>query len=324
MKAHELFLFLTTFLASAIEVVEMVTIVLGVGMTRGWPATLGGAASGIVVLCGMIAVLGPALTFVPISVLRATVGILLLLFGVQWLRKGIFRLSKYGFRPRIKVDKEDEGRASQELDRRVDWTAFVLAFKGVLLEGLEVAFIIVTFGAATHHLTLTVISAASAFVIVIAIAILIQKALKNIPGHVIKFSVGLLLVTFGTYWAAEGLGVEWPGEDLSIVALLAIYFLFALVWLSSVRHSGEYFEKGRPKAGAPSGLGMNYLEKFALFWYRFIIGDDWAGAAIILVGFIGTYQLVKMNLNEYWLLPLAVMVSLSVSLFRLGRNGRSK
>jgi uncharacterized membrane protein len=321
MKIHELFLFLTTFLASAIEIIEMVIIVLGVGMTRGWPATLGGAVSGVVVLCGVIAALGPALTFVPISVLRATVGILLLLFGVQWLRKGIFRLSKYGFRPRAKVDDEEELADLRKQEGRIDWTGFVLAFKGVLLEGLEVAFIIVTFGAATHHWTLAVISSAAAFVIVVAVTTVIQKALKGIPNHVIKFAVGLLLVTFGTYWAAEGLGVDWPGEDLSIVVLLAAYFLFALACLSSIRRSGGFLEKGRPKAGGPPGASMNHLKQFALFWYRFIIGDDRVGAAIIFGGFIATYPLVKGKLNGYWLLPLAVMASLSVSLFRLSRNG---
>ncbi len=237
MEIHKLFIFLTTFLASAIEVIEMVTIVLGVGMTRGWPATMGGAVVGILTLIGIIATLGPALTFIPISVLRATIGILLLLFGVQWLRKGIFRISKYGFRPRTKLMEEDEETVRGNESGAIDWTAFVLAFKGVLLEGFEVAFIIVTFGAATHHFGLAALSAASAFVIVVAIAAVIQKSLKEIPGHLIKFSVGLLLVTFGTYWAAEGLGVNWPGEDLSIVALLIFYFLFAIAWLPVMRHS---------------------------------------------------------------------------------------
>jgi uncharacterized membrane protein len=320
MKIHDLFLFLAAFLASAIEVVEMVTIVIGVGMTRGWPATLGGAVAGMVVLCGIVAVLGPALTFMPIAALRATVGMLLLLFGVQWLRKGIFRLSKYGFRPRGKVADGDDDPVMENKDGRIDWTAFVLALKGVLLEGLEVAFIIVTFGAATHHFMLAVISAASAFVIVVAVATMIQKALKGIPGHVIKFAVGLLLVTFGTYWAAEGVGVEWPGEDLAIVVLLAVYSLFALICVASIRHKGGYLERGRPKAGVPPELGMNYLERFALFWYRFIIGDDWIGAAIIFGGFVGTYQLVKVSLEGYWFLPLTVIGSVSVSIFRLVKN----
>ncbi len=237
MKMHTLFLFLTTFLAAGVEVIEMVTIVLGVGMTRGWPATLGGAAAGFLALSAIVAIFGPALTYIPISVLRAIVGILLLLFGLQWLRKGIWRLGQYGIKTHIKIEDDEEEIGSRAPRGRVDWTAFVLAFKGVLLEGLEVAFIVVTFGAATENIQLAVLSSVSAFIIVIAIAAIIQKALGNIPGHVIKFSVGLLLVTFGTFWSAEGLGVEWPGEDLSILGLLGLYILFALIWVPFLRNS---------------------------------------------------------------------------------------
>jgi len=236
MKMHTLFLFLTTFLAAGVEVIEMATIVLGVGMTRGWPATLGGAAVGFLTLSAIVAILGPALTYIPISILRAIVGILLLLFGLQWLRKGIWRLRLYGFTAHMKIEDDDEADP-QTPHGRVDWTAFVLVFKGVLLEGLEVAFIVVTFGAATENIRLAVLSAVSAFIIVIAVAAMIQKALRNIPGHVIKFSVGLFLVTFGTFWSAEGLGVEWPGEDLSILGLLGLYLLFALIWVPFLRNS---------------------------------------------------------------------------------------
>lgn len=237
MKMHTLFLFLTTFLAAGVEVIEMVTIVLGVGMTRGWPATFGGAAVGLLTLSAVVAIFGPALTYIPISVLRAMVGILLLLFGLQWLRKGIWRLGQYGVKAYIKIEEDDEETVSETPRGRVDWTAFVLAFKGVLLEGLEVAFIVVTFGAATQNIRLAVLSAVSAFIIVIAVAAMIQKSLRNIPGHVIKFSVGLLLVTFGTFWSAEGLGVEWPGEDLSILGLLGLYILFAFIWVPFLRRS---------------------------------------------------------------------------------------
>ena len=137
----------------------------------------------------------------------------------------------------MKIEEDDDETDSKTPRGRVDWTAFVLAFKGVLLEGLEVAFIAVTFGAAIQNIHLAVLSAASAFIIVIAIAAIIQKALRNIPGHVIKFSVGLLLVTFGTFWSAEGLGVEWPGEDLSILGLLSLYVLFAFIWVPYLRKS---------------------------------------------------------------------------------------
>lgn len=235
MRTHDLFLFLTAFLASGVEVVEMVTIVLGVGMTRGWPATFSGAAVGLLTLSAVVAAFGHALTYIPISLLRAIVGILLLLFGLQWLRKGIWRLSQYGVKAHVKIEEDETD--SQPPRGRVDWTAFILAFKGVLLEGLEVAFIVVTFGAATRNIQLAVLSAVLAFIIIIVVAVVIQKALRNIPGHIIKFSVGLLLVTFGTFWSAEGLGVEWPGEDFSILGLLSLYALFALSWVVFLRKS---------------------------------------------------------------------------------------
>lgn len=129
--------------------------------------------------------------------LRATVGILLLLFVAQWLRKGIWRLSQYGFKLGISVDEDDGKTDHQNAQGIVDWIAFVIAFKGALLKGLEMAFIVVTFGAITHNIELAVLSAGTAFVIVIGVAVVIQKALKNIPGHVIKFSVGLLLSALG-------------------------------------------------------------------------------------------------------------------------------
>jgi uncharacterized membrane protein len=212
----------------------MVTIVLGVGVTRGWPATLFGAGVSLALLVSIIAILGPALTMVPIDVLRATVGILLLLFAVQWLRKGIVRVSRYGFRAR---PSRTDYRDRTEIIKRsgFDWAAFVLAFKGVLLEGLEVAFIVVTFGAATNAVGVAVTGAASAFVFVVAIALLVRRTLEEIPDHVIKLGVGLLLTTFGTFWAAEGLGVEWPGEDLAILYLLCLYILYALITVSLLR-----------------------------------------------------------------------------------------
>ena len=256
MKMHTIFLFLTTFLAAGVEVIEMVTIVLGVGMTRGWPATFGGAAVGLLTLSAAVAIFGPALTYIPISVLRAMVGILLLLFGLQWLRKGIWRLGQYGIKAYIKIEEDDEETVSETPRGRVDWTAFVLAFKGVLLEGLEVAFIVVTFGAATQNIRLAVLSAVSAFIIVIAVAAMIQKSLRNIPGHVIKFSVGLLLVTFGTFWSAEGLGVEWPGEDLSILVLLGLYILFAFIWVPFLRRSqNSRLDKQKGRSLMSSQLG---------------------------------------------------------------------
>jgi uncharacterized membrane protein len=314
MNTNTLLLFLTIFLASAVEVVEMVAIVLGVGLTRGWRATIGGIVAALLVLSGVVAVLGPALTLIPISVLRATVGILLLLFGSQWLRKGILRINLYGFSSPNSSDYDEETILQNGPDG-MDWTAFVLSFKGVLLEGLEVVFIVVTFGSATSRIGLAALSATAACVAIVALAFLIQRKMRDIPRHIVKYSVGLLLVTFGTFWAAEGLGVEWPGEDLSILFLLALYFLFSIVCLYWLRRTSRSPLANNSK-GQAAASRLGYLKQFAWFWYQFLIGDDWLGAAIIVFGFVATCFFVKTGITAFWLLPVIVMLSSSLSLLR--------
>ncbi len=236
---HQVFFFLAAFLGTAVEVVEMMTILLGVGMTSGWRPTLLGAGAGFVLLAAIVAGLGPALTLIPIDPLRATIGVLLLLFGLQWFRKGIFRVGVYGFKPRVR--KQEARTERLRPVSRIDWSAFVVAFKGVLLEGLEVVFIVVTFGAATHHQGLAIFGAVAAFLVVATVSVFVRRLLRDIPEHVIKFAVGLLLATFGTFWAVEGLGLEWPGEDGAIVGILMLYLVYSIVCfavLARVRGSG--------------------------------------------------------------------------------------
>jgi uncharacterized membrane protein len=311
MNIHAFFLVLVTFFAAMVEAVEMATIVLGAGMTRGWPSTALGSGVGIAALVGTLLLLGPALGDISIRELRAIIGILLLLFGVQWLRKGILRITLYGFRPRV---TEKVTKTSEKHERRhvTDWTAFVLSFKGVLLEGAEVVFIILTFGVATRHLDLAILGASAAFVVVSAGAVLAYPILQKLPGHVIKCGVGLLLVSYGTFWGASGLGVRWPGSDLAILPLLGLYMAFSFVSIRLLRRSHMASEPDPlQKEARPS-----YFKSFALFWYGFIIGDDWIGAIVILAGFAGTYWLAKEEIVSCWLLPLALLVSVSLSLDR--------
>ncbi len=225
---HQAFLILTVFVAAAVEVVEMLTIVIGVGVTRGWRATGVGVVAGFLVLAGVVAVLGPALTLMPIGVLRALVGILLL-FGLQWLRRPIFRIADTGLIPSGDAGEVDEEDRLPE--HGFDWTAFALSFKGVVLEGLEVAFIVVTFGVATGELPLGIIGAVAAFVIVGGAGAIAHSWIRRTPEQGLKLVVGLLLVTYGTFWAGEGLGVAWPGGDLAILVLLADYVALALLAL---------------------------------------------------------------------------------------------
>jgi uncharacterized membrane protein len=225
------------FLASAVEMVEALTIVLGVGVVRGWRSTLIGAGSAFVVLAVLVAALGPALSHIPIDALRLVVGALLLAFGLQWLRKAILRSSGFvalhdedvAFRS----EREQAAAAGTEMRAGLDWYSFTVAFKGVLLEGLEVVFIVISFGSAQDALGPAAAGAAAAFVVVVAAGILAQGPLSRVPENTIKFAVGLLLTSFGCFWGAEGAGVDWPGDEVSLLGVIAFFVVlsFALVRL---------------------------------------------------------------------------------------------
>jgi uncharacterized membrane protein len=223
--------FATTFLAAAVEIVEMVIIVVGVGTIRGWRSTLIGAASGLVILAALILALGMALTLVPIGVLRLVVGSLLFVFGLQWLRKGIRRVAASGFRGMDARTATDDGIPTHG----IDWTAWLLAFKGVLLEGLEVTIIVVTFGAAARAFPTAALAAAAALVVIGGAGALARRAVERIPRSALQLLVGTLLSAFGTFWAVEGLGIAWPGADLAIIALAAWYILAAAAYISRLR-----------------------------------------------------------------------------------------
>jgi len=233
-------LFLAAFLASAVEMVEALTIVLAVGITRGWRSTLIGVAAAALALAVIVAALGPALTLVPIDALRLVVGGLLLAFGLQWLRKAILRASGYvplhdeaGIYERERADAE---RAGDERRAGLDWYSFTLSFKGVLLEGLEVAFIVITFAADKGGSVAISASAAAAALVVVAVTgVLVRGPLSRVPENLLKFSVGLLLITFGTFWGAEGAGVSWPGDDAALPVLLGAYALVSFGFVQLLR-----------------------------------------------------------------------------------------
>jgi uncharacterized membrane protein len=221
----------TTFLASAVEAIEMVVIVLGVGATRGWRSTVLGAVAGFALLAVIIAVLGVALAAVPIGPLRAVVGTLLVLFGLQWYRKGIARVAARGLAGVSEEAVQDEDVPASG----VDWVAFVLAFKGVLLEGLEIALIVVSFGLAAGQLGLSVVGAAAAVLVIGAVGFALKGIVTRIPRSLLQLVVGTLLTSFGTFWSLEGLGVTWPQSDLDIVALLVVYALAAAAYIGLER-----------------------------------------------------------------------------------------
>jgi uncharacterized membrane protein len=231
MSAAAAYVLFTTFLASAVEAIEMVTIVVGVGATRGWRSTLIGAGAGFATLAVVVVALGAALTAVPIGALRLVVGALLLIFGLQWFRKGVMRVAARGLAG-IKEPELDEHARSQP---GLDWTAFVLAFKGVLLEGLEVAFIVVSFGANANQLGLAVIGGVGAVVVIGGIGLAVHRSVSRIPRSLLQLIVGVMLTTFGTFWSLEGIGVSWPAGDATIVALLLVYALTAAAFITLER-----------------------------------------------------------------------------------------
>ena len=233
---------LATFLASTVEAIEMITIVVGVGATRGWRATLTGAGAGFLVLVVVVSVFGLALSAIPIGPLRLLVGALLLVFGLQWFRKGVTRVAARGFAG-MQFDAGDT--EIEWTGAGLDWTAFTLAFKGVLLEGLEVAFIVVTFGTGAGLLGPAIVGGAGAMVVVGLAGLAIHPLLRRIPRSFLQLVVGTLLTTFGTFWALEGLGVSWPAGDGALIGLLVLYAATAITYISLERGRALGFAFGR-------------------------------------------------------------------------------
>jgi uncharacterized membrane protein len=224
-------LVLAVFLACAVEMVEAFTIVLAVGTTRGWRSALEGAAVAVVALAALVGVAGPALVHAPVSGLRVVVGGVLLVFGLGWLRKAVLRAS--GLKAKHDEDQIFADRVA-ELAGPVrapgtDGAGFAVAFKGVFLEGVEVVIIVLTLGSTDASLGLAAAAAAAALVVVGVVGLLVARQLSGVPENALKMGVGLMLVSFGTFFAGEGLHVHWPGADLAVVVLVAGYG--ALSWL---------------------------------------------------------------------------------------------
>jgi uncharacterized membrane protein len=233
-------LVLGAFLASAVEMVEALTIVLGVGVVRGWRSPLIGVAAAVVTLAVLVAALGPALRYVPIGTLRLVVGALLLAFGLQWLRKAILRSS--GSKPlhdedeAFRQERDQASEAAYQTKAGLDWYGFTVAFKGVLLEGLEVVFIVIAFGSAQGQLGLAAIGAGAALVLVVVAGVLAHRPLSRVPENTIKFAVGLLLTSFGCFWGAEGVGVDWPGDEASLLGVMAFFAAISFALVHALRH----------------------------------------------------------------------------------------
>ena len=232
-----------TFLASIVEAVEALTIVLAVGLTHGWRTALLGVIAGSIALALIVAALGPALVYViRLDQLQVVIGVLLLIFGLQWMRKAIQRAAGQRAMHDEEVifqrELDDLGRAGDLNLRDIDWNGFVVSFKGVFLEGLEVVFIVLTFGAnANSAFGPATLGAVLACILVAIVGAVVHRPLARVPENSIKFVVGVLLVAFGTFWGGEGIGVEWALGDWMILVLASTYFVVALALVAVLSRS---------------------------------------------------------------------------------------
>ena len=234
-------LILTVFIACVVEAVEALTIVLATGITREWRSTFQGMAAALVALAVITAAVGPAINELPLTALRGVVGALLAIFGLQWLRKAVLRATGYKALHDEASAYLREVTAAQEARKEsrrgvTDWYSFTLAFKGVLLEGLEVVFIVVTFGDNQKNYGAAVIGAAAAIAGVTIVGIAVRAPLTKVPENWMKLVVGVMLTSFGTFWGAEGAGVRWPGNDaalLVVIPVVAVVAAACILWLRS-------------------------------------------------------------------------------------------
>jgi uncharacterized membrane protein len=254
-------LLLAVFGASVVEAVEALTIVVAAGSTRGWRSALEGAGAAVLVLAALVGAVGvPLVHYVPLDALRVVVGALLLVLGLSWLRKAILRASGH----KAKHDEDAiyaetsaelrspdaEGSSREGVARRRDGVAFVVAFKGVFLEGVEVVLIVVSLGASQHRLGWAAAAAAAAVLLVAAVGLVVARQLSNVPENTLKMGVGIMLTSFGLFWVGEGSGVHWPGSDLAIPVIIG---LFAVVTAATVLWMRTLLPP-LAAAGSPAGL----------------------------------------------------------------------
>lgn len=232
---------LPAFLASFVEFVEALTIVLAVGITRGWRSAILGSIAAIALLALLVLAFGPMLARFPIAWLQIAVGWLLILFGMRWLRKAILRaggvIAMHDEASAFEQEKAELAAADSRTERGLDVIGFLTSFKAVTLEGLEVVFIVIAVGATANALAPAAIGAGVAGMLVIAAGVVLQRPLSLVPENALKFAVGVLLSSFGTFWFGEGMAMKWPGGDLSILGLIAGYALISFVAVALSRRS---------------------------------------------------------------------------------------
>ncbi len=334
MSSTSVALVLSVFMACAVEAVEAVTIVLAAGTARDWKSASRGVIAALVTLAIIIATCGPAISHLPISFLRIVVGGLLLVFGLTWLRKAILRASGYkALHDEDKIFQEELAAARVAANETrhgiADWYAFTLSYKGVLLEGLEVVFIVLTFGSIDHNVGLASMAALAAVVIVTATGFVLRKPLARVPENTLKFSVGIMLTAFGIFWGVEGaVGADqkWPGDNWAVLGLVVFVALLARTLVEILKLVGKKavlspilvpkVASVAPQKAAPiRNRGTRAAISFAEFWIDFIVGDDWRIAVGIMFAFLLTAA-TQVSIFSWGIMPFFVAASLAYSLSR--------
>lgn len=240
-------LLIATFVACIVEMVEATTIVMAMGFTRSWKSAITGTVAALGALAVVTALAGYALAnWLPTSALQLAIGGLLLIFGLQWLRKAILRSSgRKAIHDEDKIYREEveAARAAGQSTGGLDMFSFMVSFKGVFLEGMEVVFIVITFGLNAKNVPGAALGALAAVFAVLIIAFAARRPLSMINENALKYGVGLLLASFGAYWAVEGIGIfrtgreslAWPGHDAAILGLLVMWTVLSRVFIAVLR-----------------------------------------------------------------------------------------
>lgn len=276
---------LASFMASMVEFVEALTIVLAVGIVRGWRSALLGTAAALALLIALVLLLGPALARIPLPVVQLVIGTLLLMFGLRWLRKAVLRSAGV-------LALHDEAKAfaeETEALRRLggvgagalDKVAFATSFKIVMLEGIEVVFIVIAIGAGGPLLVPASVGALLALAVVVLLGLFVHKPLASVPENTLKFGVGVLLSAFGTFWVGEGIGLEWPGSDWAVLALVAAFLAFGLALVPMCRRLRGAAPHRAKVAGAAARSQPGAIAVIASEIWGLFVDDGWLASGIV-------------------------------------------